>query len=273
MAFSFIQVTDHHLTADESVLRHGFSTNYAFRAVLRHIAAHAEEIKPTFIVSTGDLGETDPPGAYRAAAQMLHARVEGACAPGPVPVSLDGSAELPMYFLPGNHDDLATMFRLLFPGGDGSAPPFASPDRMDRCFESSGVRFVCVDWGRADKAHSAPATFDFLSGALKDGSPAVVLTHHQVAPTGAAWLDRFIADDVARFWEALRGKNVLGVLSGHVHMTTETEVDGVPVFTLRGTGFQFARQARPLLTLESPHYRVVTIDDGVLTSKVVEVAL
>jgi 3',5'-cyclic AMP phosphodiesterase CpdA len=273
MAFSFIQITDHHLTASESILTRGFSTNYAFRTVLRHIAEHAAEINPSFIVSTGDLGETDPSGAYRAAVHLLRARVEGASAPGPVMVSLDGIAELPMYFLPGNHDDLAAMFRLLFPGGHGSVPASAGTDRMDRWFEHGGVRFVCLDWGRADKAHSTPTTFEFLSAALEDEAPAVILTHHQVAPSGAAWLDRFIADDVARFWDALRGKNVLGILSGHVHMTTETGVDGIPVLTLRGTGFQFARQARPLLTLESPHYRVVTIDGGVLTSKVVEVAL
>jgi 3',5'-cyclic-AMP phosphodiesterase len=273
MAFTFIQVTDHHLTANESVLTRGFSTNYAFRRVMRHIAEHAAEIRPLFIVSTGDLGEMDPPGAYRAAAQILCARVEGASAPGPVMVSLDGSVELPMYFLPGNHDVLGAMLRFLFPGGAGSAPFASGPDRIDRWFEHGGIRFVCVDWGRADKAHSTPATFDFLSAALQDGAPAVILTHHQVAPTGAPWLDRFIAADVARFWDIVRGKNVLGVLSGHVHMTTETAVDGIPVFTLRGTGFQFARQERPLITLESPHYRVVTIDGGKLTSEVVEVAL
>jgi len=53
MAFTFIQLTDHHLTAHESVLMRGFSTNYAFSAVIRHIAAHAAEIAPAFIVSTG----------------------------------------------------------------------------------------------------------------------------------------------------------------------------------------------------------------------------
>jgi hypothetical protein len=56
-------------------------------------------------------------------------------------------------------------------------------------------------------------------------------------------------------------------------MTTETMVEGIPVLTLRSTAFQFARQARPLLTLEPPQYRLVTIDGDTLSSKVVEVAL
>jgi 3',5'-cyclic-AMP phosphodiesterase len=272
MAFSFIQITDHHLTASESVLTHGFSTNYSFGAVMRRIAKQAGP-EADFIVSTGDLGERDPLGAYQAVVQMLHAQVGDASAPGPLIVSFDGIGEKRMYFMPGNHDNLPGLRQHLFPGSiDPSLAP-GSTDRMNFWFEHDGVRFVCLDWGREAKATSTPEMFDFLSSALGDGQPALILTHHHVAPVGAPWLDDFIADDVDRFWEAVHGQSVLGVLSGHVHMTTETVVDGIPVFTLRSTAFQFAQQARPLLTLEPPHYRVVTIDGGLLTSRVVQVAL
>ena len=279
MAFSFVQVTDHHLTSSESVLTRGFSTNYSFRAVMRHIAEYAgaeaypNGTAPSFIVSTGDLGEKDPPGAYRAVRQLLCARMEPVRLPGPLMVSLAGTGETPMYFLPGNHDDLAGMFRCLFPGSEQPSATSNYPDRLNTWFEYGGVRFVWLDWGREAKGSSTPETFDFLSLALGDGHPAVILTHHHVTPIGVAWLDAFIADDVDRFWEIVRHKHVLGVLSGHVHMTTETVVEGIPVLTLRSTAFQFARQARPLLTLEPPHYRLVTIDGDVLTSRVFEVAL
>jgi Icc protein len=276
MAFSFVQVTDHHLTSKESVLTRGFSTNNSFRAVMRHIAEHtgADGLgpAPSFIVSTGDLGDVDPPAGYRAARRLLGAQREAIRAPGPLTVSLNGTDQTPMYFLPGNHDDGTAMIRTLFRGSRRSAAS-SSPDRLNAWFEHDGVRFVFIDWGRRAKASSTPEMFDFLSAALEAGRPAVILTHHHVAPCGAAWLDDFIADDVDRFWEALRGRRVLGVLSGHIHMTTETVVEGIPVMTLRSTCFQFARQARPLLTLEPPHYRVVTIDEDVLTSNVVEVAL
>jgi 3',5'-cyclic AMP phosphodiesterase CpdA len=279
MAFSFVQVTDHHLTSSESVLTRGFSTNYSFRAVMQHIAEYAGAkadpggMAPSFIVSTGDLGEKDPPGAYRAIGQLLRARMEPIGMPGPLTVSLAGTGETPMYFLPGNHDDLAVMSRCLFTGNEQPRPTSDHPDRLNTWFEVGGVRFVWLDWGREAKASSTPEMFDFLSLALGEGRPAVILTHHHVAPIGVAWLDGFIADDVHRFWEIVRHKHVLGVLSGHVHMTTERVVEGIPVLTLRSTAFQFARQARPLLTLEPPHYRLVTIDGDVLTSKVFEVAL
>ena len=279
MTFRFVQVTDHHLTASESQLTRGFSTNYSFRAVMQHIAQHAgadaESGKrgPSFIVSTGDLVEKDPPAAYRAVRHLLRAQTEHVRAPGPVRVSLDGMGETPMYFLPGTHDDFPSMLQRLFPGSWKSSPKPGTPDRLNAWFEHAGVRFVCLDWGRKDKAISIPEMFDFLPIALDTKLPVVILTHHHVAPSGAAWLDAFIADDVDRFWEIVRGKHVLGVLSGHIHMTTETVVEGIPALTVRSTCFQFARQAQPLLTLEPPHYRLVTIDGDVLTSEVVEVAL
>jgi 3',5'-cyclic AMP phosphodiesterase CpdA len=278
MAFSFVQVTDHHLTSSESMLTRGFSTNYSFRAVMGHIAKHsgsgagASWEAPSFIVSTGDLGDINPPAGYRAARRLLHPRQVLVSAPGPLTVSLNGTDETPMYLLPGNHDDGVAMARALFPGSPRSRAS-GSPDRLNTWFEHEGVRFVFVDWGRRAKASSTPEMFELLSTALEAGHPAVILTHHHVAPCGAAWLDDFIADDVDRFWAALRGKHVLGVLSGHIHMTTETVVEGIPALTVRSTCFQFAQQARPLLLLEPPHYRVVTIDGDVLTSRVVEVAL
>jgi 3',5'-cyclic-AMP phosphodiesterase len=276
MPFSFVQVTDHHLTSKESALTRGFSTNYSFRAVMRQIAEHTGADRsgtaPSFIVSTGDLGDIDPPAGYRAACRLLGARQQAVRAPGPVTGSLNGMDGIPMYFLPGNHDDGKAMVRTLFPGSRQSAAS-GSPERLNTWFEHGGVRFVFVDWGRRAKASSTPEMFEFLAQALEDGRPAVILTHHHVAPCGAAWLDDFIADDVKRFWDVLRGKRVLGVLSGHIHMTTETVVEGIPVLTVRSTCFQFARQARPLLTLEPPHYRIVTIDGDLLTSKVVEAPL
>ncbi|OQA43442.1 MAG: 3',5'-cyclic adenosine monophosphate phosphodiesterase CpdA [Chloroflexi bacterium ADurb.Bin325] len=265
MAFSFVQITDHHLQESESATVRGFATWVSYRAVLRHIAQHvAGHID--FIVSMGDLVDPAPDPAYRAVLAALHADPAGATAPGPLRVTAEGLEDMPMYFVPGNHDDLSAMLRVLFPG---------SPDmeRMNVRFEHRGVRFVCLDWGRDPSAQATPELFEFLAESLADDRPAVILTHHAVAPVGAAWLDQFLARDVDRFWNIVRGRNVLGVLAGHVHMSTEELVAGVPVYTLRSTGFQFARQDQPATLLQPPHYRLITIHDGVLTSRLYEVSI
>ena len=66
---------------------------------------------------------------------------------------------------------------------------------------------------------------------------------------------------------------MLVILCGDVHTTYETLVVGIPVLGLRSTTFQFALQDEPLLCLQPPHYRFVTIQDGILTSRTFEVPL
>jgi 3',5'-cyclic-AMP phosphodiesterase len=47
----------------------------------------------------------------------------------------------------------------------------------------------------------------------------------------------------------------------------------VPVYGVASTSFQFGLTDDPVLTLEPPAYRRVTVDDGILTTRVYEVPL
>lgn len=58
-SFSFVVISDHHLTEDESRLTRGFSTWSSFRAVLRAIARTVGS-RIDFVVSLGDLVEPAP---------------------------------------------------------------------------------------------------------------------------------------------------------------------------------------------------------------------
>lgn len=261
MSLRFAQITDHHLA--EGDLLWGYSTGHALRAVLRHIAEHAGPLD--FIVSTGDLVEHGAEAEYRSFLDLIGARPAGAF-PGPLLARGEGLAGVPFYALPGNHDARPTMLRSLFPA---SAPA----ERLHGWFERGGVRFVCVDWGPGNKAEPAAALPAFLEQAL-DGTPAVILMHHHVAPMGMARLDALIADDVAAFAERVSGRNLLAILSGHTHATFTANLAGAPVYGLRSTCFQFAPVDGELLRcLQPPHYRVVTIDAGALSSEIVEVPL
>ena len=82
-----------------------------------------------------------------------------------------------------------------------------------------------------------------------------------------------MADDLTAFWELLAGRPVLGIFCGHVHTTYECVVDGIPVFGLRSTMYSFVPQDEPLACLLPPHYRLVTVQNGLLTTQIFEVAL
>lgn len=263
MAFSFIQITDHHLREAETDPVRGVMTTYTLRAVLRHIARHAAP-HADFMISLGDFVDPPSAAAYRAAMNRLGIRSNAAPPPGPLTITGEGLHDFPIYFMPGNHDDRDAFFRALFP----TATP---APLMNVRFVVQGVQFICLDWGTDATSVAYAETLAFLADALAADLPSVILTHHQVAPVGVPWLDAFIAPGVAQLWEIVRGKRVLGILAGHVHLTHEQLVEGIPTFTLRSTAFQFARSAEPTAVLQPPHYRFVTIHHDVLTSRIFEV--
>ncbi|GAB1469131.1 3',5'-cyclic-AMP phosphodiesterase [Chloroflexota bacterium] len=265
MSFSFIQITDHHITESDAEFLRGFSTRHAFRTVLKHIAQNPEA-KIDFILSTGDIVENPTEASYQSFLQMINATDESAEAPGPLHISAEGLTEMPLYLLPGNHDDREYFFKSFFPGTP--ATPL-----MNKAFIYKGVQCICLDMGPNSKAITHPQTLDFLAQCLKAELPSIIFMHHHLVEIGSRWLDSFIPDETGKFWEIVTGQNVLGIFCGHVHTTYEQKVNNIPVFGLRSTAPQFVLQDEPLACLLPPHYRLVTFQDGVLTTKLFEVPL
>ena len=262
MSLRFAQITDHHLCAGNQLLW-GYSTGWALRSVLRHLAEHAGPLD--FVVSTGDLVEHGADDEYQTFLDITGAQPAGV-APGPLLLNAEGLRDMPLYVLPGNHDRRPAFFRHLFP-----AAPAA--ELMNVAFERGGVRFVCLDWGPGGKAVASRETLDHLADSLRDDRPAVLLMHHHVVPVGSRWIDALIADDLTPFVKLIAGRSILAILSGHAHATYTGELAGVPVYGLRSTCFQFVLQDELLRCLLPPHYRIVTIDNRALTTEIVEVPL
>jgi Icc protein len=144
---------------------------------------------------------------------------------------------------------------------------------LNATFRHKGIQFICLDWGADNKAVAQSEMLDFLERALATHQPSIILMHHQVVPIGIGWLDRFIADEVNRFWDIVADKRVLGIVSGHVHTTYEQVINGIPVYGLRATAFAFAPEDEPVVRQLPPQYRLITVRDGLLTTAVFEVPL
>jgi 3',5'-cyclic AMP phosphodiesterase CpdA len=266
--FSFIQITDHHLLETEDQLREGFSPGHALRKVMQHIAENVAD-KADFILSTGDLVEPPSDETYQCAVRLLGID-SSAALPGPQKVSVGGLRDYPMYFLPGNHDDRELMRRYLFP----DSPPLSL---YNLTFVHKGVQFILIDWGPESKACFFPETGVFLKQALQADLPSVIVCHQHVRRLGVRWLDAFLADDLAAFWEIVTQlevkEKVLAILSGHVHITYEEEYRGIPILGLRSTAYPFSRSDDPEVILAPPHYRYIRIQDGILTSRIYKVTI
>lgn len=245
------------------MLTRGYAMAFAFRAVMRHIAQHHAAVD--FIVSTGDLVDNGLDAEYQQFRRMLGITTTSD-APGPQNVTIAGLQNMPMYFLPGNHDPREAFFRNLFPATALTA--------LNTTFMHKGIQFVCLDWGAENKAIPTPALFPHLTQALQSDAPTIILTHHNVAPSGMAYVDHYIADEIGKFAQLIEGQRVLGIFSGHAHITYTSQVGGVPAYGLRSTMFSFAQCGDTLLRiLGDLNYRVVTVTDGQLSTEIVEVPI
>jgi 3',5'-cyclic-AMP phosphodiesterase len=264
--FSFIQITDHHLLESEDALLEGFCPGFAFRMVMRHIAENTAD-KADFILSTGDLVNDCTDKAYQSTLKMLGID-SSVPLPGPQKINMEGLNEYPLYFLPGNHDDRSRVSRYLFSNSTPSG-------LYNLTFMHKGVQFILMDWGPESKAQFLPETREFLTNALQADMPSVLVCHQHVKPIGSRWLDEFIADDIDAFWDtvaSVKGR-VLAILSGHVHITYEEEHAGIPILGLRSTAYPLARTDEIVGLLAPPQYRYVTIQNGILTSRIYTVVI
>jgi Icc protein len=241
MRFSFAHISDHHLLDNETDLLRGFSPGHSLRRTLEAVAKLGNEID--FLLCTGDVVEFPTKPAYKLAAQVF------------------GSLKMPVYFQPGNHDDRDLFYK------------YVSPERAsDSSFNHKGVRFIGLELGAGVNGDVQGESLRFLRNNLS-GGPTILYTHHQLVPIGAAWLDAFLAPNIGELWTVLEGSSVLATISGHVHISYEEVKSGIAVYGTRSTAFQFARQDEPLTCLLPPHIRVLTIEEGIVSSRLIEVEL
>ncbi|GHO49336.1 metallophosphoesterase family protein [Ktedonospora formicarum] len=265
MTFSFVQITDHHIGETEEELLDGYATASNLRAVLRHISEHIAD-RIDFILTSGDLVNEPSEVSYANFAQILGLQM-GQVAPGPAHITTEGLHNVPLYLLPGNHDDRYYYYRHLFQQQSQTFLQNAS-------FQHKGIQFLCLDWGPQGQGIARPEMLDFLARGLKNGEPTILLTHHHLVPVGGRFQDSFLPEQNETFWELVNGhNNILGIFSGHAHVTYERVVGNIPIFGLRSTAPQATLDDKPTVCMLPPHYRLVTVHENMVTTRLFEVAL
>lgn len=266
MSLRFVQISDHHLGDDAGAINRGYATAWALERVLDAIDA-ADGHGADFLLSTGDLVDVGTPEAYRFAASLLGVTPAGR-PPGPLRTVRGGRERAPTYLIPGNHDPRDAWCASLFPDAALEGP------HLDLAWDVADTAFVHLDQGTSGRAGTLrEASLAFLDEVLSLGRPTVLVLHHHPIPVGVPWLDRAVPEGVDRLWSRLDRPNLLGVLFGHAHASVDRRVAGVPVLGLRSTCFQFAASEEPSFVIQPLHYRLVSIERGVLDSALYEVPL
>jgi len=242
---NLIQITDTHIPAAPGIDVGGGDPAANLARVLAH--ARAEGWPPQAVLATGDLAYDGTEPCYRRLRPML--------------VELG----VPVFLVPGNHDDPALMARTLAGGAV----------RAEAQWSAGGWRLVFLDTSvpGVDHGHLGPerlAALDSLLGSRRT-QPVLVVLHHNPVPTGSGADTSLLQDRTALFEVLDRHAQVRGVAWGHIHCAFDAERRGVRLMGTPSSWRQFPVTPGTVACMEPvPGYRRLTLEpDGTIRTRVV----
>jgi 3',5'-cyclic-AMP phosphodiesterase len=236
-----LQITDTHLFADSSGTLLGLNTEQSLRAVI----ASARKMHPStsLVLATGDLTHDGSTQAYHRFLALME------------------RFELPVYCLPGNHDE---------------AVKLASIANTGHCITTDHARhgswqFIFLDSTvpGSEGAHFGATTLQQLQQRLESAPDlhTLVCLHHQPVPMGSDWLDTMALDNAADFFAVIdRHPQVRGILWGHVHQAMHIQRNAVQLMSAPSTCIQFLPGSSQFaVDVTPPGYRWLELHpDGVI---------
>jgi Icc protein len=214
-AVTILQITDTHLHAAADSRMRGVTTHATFVAVLEQ-ARRDPRWPADAILATGDIVQDESRGGY----ERFRATLE--------PLGV------PVYSVPGNHDDPKLMSEILA----GGSFRFGGELRL------GAWSIVLLDTFLAgeDAGGLGAARLQALRRALaaNAGQHILIAMHHHPVQMGSAWLDGVGLRDSAEFWRIVdEHPDVRAVVCGHVHQAADREHRGVRFLSTPSTCAQF----------------------------------
>jgi Icc protein len=244
-----VQITDCHILAAAEDCLKGMNTRASFEAVCQSALANNRNLD--LILATGDLSQDASTASYQYLAQRL-------C-----------ELKLPLFWLPGNHDDGDTMREHLRGEQISAAKQVLIGNWLIVLLDST----IKGETG----GQVAPAQIDFLQACLQahPGRHALVCLHHQALPAGSEWIDRLGLQHPQALIDAIKSHdNVRAVLWGHVHQQAHHQRDGIEWMSTPSTCVQF-KPGSKTFTLDDlpPGYRRINLHaDGSIDTAVERLA-
>ena len=235
------QITDFHIKARGKMAYRVVDTAACLAEAVAAVAAL--DPAPDIIVGTGDLTDFGRPEEYELLRELI------------------APLKAPIYFIPGNHDDRATM-RAAF-RGDGYLP---NGEFLNYAIEDHPLRIVALDTQIPGDpgGQLCGERLGWLERTLaqEPDRPTAIIMHHPPFATGIVHMDSMALGGADEFAATLaRHPQVERVFCGHVHRTMQTLVAGrVIVSTAPSTAHQVTLDLRAdtmmSFVMEPPGYHL-----------------
>ena len=229
------QISDLHVAPDDSFMRRFVDANALLARAIEYLNTMTP--RPDVVVATGDLTDHGTADEYGMLRELL------------------GALDVPLFLVPGNHDEPPVLREVL------GTPPYVTGPTFDYAVEDFPVRLVAVDStmpGRHDGELDSEqlAVLDARLGEQPE-RPTFCFLHHPPFETGIWWMD-CIGLGGARALEEIvrRHPQVRLVAAGHVHRAVASAWGTTMLWTAPSTCHQTAmalhEDCPPRITTEPP---------------------
>lgn len=244
----FAQFSDCHLYADKQAIHYGHNVYQNLLAVLNDIETNGDI---QFAVFTGDLSQDHSDDSYR----NFVAAVE------------ESQISKPIYWLPGNHDSVEQMTKLL-----NHRVIFA-----DKSLQFAELECLLLSSKSETPAGRVSAEELTRIENTDEQKPTLLFMHHHPRPVGY-FIDRHGLQDADAFWRVVNQKsNIIAIACGHVHRAMSFAKDTLnkaPLYTCPATSIQFDPVHDGVKALPSgPAYRQFSFENKQLITRVKQLPL
>lgn len=242
-----LQISDMHIFNDSHGELLGVNTQKSFEAIIDLIEIEERDEQTDLILLTGDLSQDGSANSYKRIASHLK------------------SFNVPIYFIPGNHD-YSHVMEQIYPCDN-----ILSNRRM----VFPHWQFILLDSQKPGEVagYLAQSELEFMRDCLEEYKDrhAIIVFHHQPVAVGSYWLDNLGVKNANEFWElAAKYPNIRTVIFGHVHQEFNATHHGIQCISPPSTCIQFKpNQDHFGLDNIPPGYRWIKLsDDGKLETGV-----
>lgn len=212
---TLLHLSDTHLLAGDRSLFGVLETEKKLEILFRRVVESGLDI--SVVVISGDLVDLGEEEAYEKLAGIVNPWAE--------------SLGAEVVWVMGNHDSREAFSSVLM----GEA---ATMQPQDRVYQWHGLRLIALDTS-VPGYHHGQLTDDqlaWLSDELRTPAPrgTLIAMHHPPLPAPSPLMGIIELDDQDKFWDAISGSDVRGILSGHLHHIAFTASHGVPVSVASG---------------------------------------
>jgi|TARA_Y100000294_G_scaffold132175_2_gene124628 3',5'-cyclic AMP phosphodiesterase CpdA len=215
------QITDFHLRVDGKLFNDDKDTEAQLAACVEHL--NALQPRPDVVLATGDLADEPDETAYEVMRRML----EG--------------IEMPVYVIPGNHDDREMVRRAFL--DLGYFPTTADGPFLHYTVEDHPLRLIGLDTLETggDEGEMCADRRHWLDDRLSEqpDRPTLIFMHHQPIMTRMGAIDKNAFAGAREMEELIRRHSqVEWIICGHLHRPIQMRWGGTVVSVAPSSAFQ-----------------------------------